>query len=380
MAYVLVIQRNAHLAGAVRLDQVNGREGKLAKAVLTAISNARRGSGEEREEEATAIQWTLWGKQAENAAEYLGKGSHVNIVGRVRNNNYRRRTAAPSTRWPSPARRSTTSTARHARRSTAIERHEFVADDGRPHEQPSRSGASGAADQPPRSGGAALASDSRSRRVHHASHPHSPPALRNSTRVLRSDRPLTEEQMRRHRAVDLRRRQARQPLRALHLHPDHRRPARPAQGRLRALHGRAGAEPHRRQDRIHQAHDPHAPCRPGQHQARGERDHPDQQPRRRELATRCWPACSASSAATAWSSATSSTTSASRTRATSRRGDRRRVPRARRLRGVDELGRRDEGAAARARGGAGLRDRGARAALRRTQRRASRRRRSPPSS
>ena len=29
-----------------------------------------------------------WGKQAENAAEYLGKGSHVNIVGRLRNNNY----------------------------------------------------------------------------------------------------------------------------------------------------------------------------------------------------------------------------------------------------------------------------------------------------
>ena len=55
---------------------------------LTAISNTRRGSGETREEESTAIQWTLWGKQAENAAEYLGKGSHVNIVGRLRNNNY----------------------------------------------------------------------------------------------------------------------------------------------------------------------------------------------------------------------------------------------------------------------------------------------------
>jgi single stranded DNA-binding protein len=53
-----------------------------------AISNTRRGSGEQREEESTAIQWTLWGKQAENAAEYLGKGSHVNIVGRLRNNNY----------------------------------------------------------------------------------------------------------------------------------------------------------------------------------------------------------------------------------------------------------------------------------------------------
>jgi single stranded DNA-binding protein len=88
MANVQVIQRHAHLAGAVKFEFVNGREGKLAKAVLTAISNSRRGSGEQREEEATAIQWTLWGKQAEHAAEYLGKGSHVNIVGRVRNNQY----------------------------------------------------------------------------------------------------------------------------------------------------------------------------------------------------------------------------------------------------------------------------------------------------
>jgi len=88
MANVQVSQRHAHLAGPVRLEFVNGREGKVAKAVLTAISNTRRGSGDSREEEATAIQWTLWGKQAENAGEYLGKGSHVNIVGRLRNNNY----------------------------------------------------------------------------------------------------------------------------------------------------------------------------------------------------------------------------------------------------------------------------------------------------
>ena len=88
MANVQVIQRHAHLAGTVRIEYVNGREGKVAKAVLTAISNTRRGSGDSREEESTAIQWTLWGKQAENAAEYLGKGSHVNIVGRLRNNNY----------------------------------------------------------------------------------------------------------------------------------------------------------------------------------------------------------------------------------------------------------------------------------------------------
>lgn len=91
MANVSVIQRHAHLAGAVRLEFVNGREGKIARAVLTAISNTRRAGrdgGDTREEESTAIQWTLWGKQAENAAEYLGKGSHVNIVGRLRNNNY----------------------------------------------------------------------------------------------------------------------------------------------------------------------------------------------------------------------------------------------------------------------------------------------------
>ena len=39
--------------------------GKVAKAVLTAISNTRRGSGDQRHEDATAIQWTLWGAQAE---------------------------------------------------------------------------------------------------------------------------------------------------------------------------------------------------------------------------------------------------------------------------------------------------------------------------
>jgi single stranded DNA-binding protein len=91
MAFVRVEQRNAHLAGEVQLGFVNGRDGQVAKAVLTAISNARRGGGnggDDRTEEATAIQWTLWGRQAENAAEYLGKGSHVNIVGRLRNNNY----------------------------------------------------------------------------------------------------------------------------------------------------------------------------------------------------------------------------------------------------------------------------------------------------
>jgi single-strand DNA-binding protein len=90
MAFVRVEQRNAHLAGAVRLITVEGRDGPVSKALLTAISNTRKGSGENRGEEATAIQWTLWGKQAEAAAQYPGKGSHVNVVGRVQNNNYER--------------------------------------------------------------------------------------------------------------------------------------------------------------------------------------------------------------------------------------------------------------------------------------------------
>ena len=88
MAFVRVEQRNARLASVVRIDHVNGRDGEVAKGTVTIISNTRRGSGEDRAEEATAIQWTLWGKQAENAAEYLGKGSRVNVVGRLQNNNY----------------------------------------------------------------------------------------------------------------------------------------------------------------------------------------------------------------------------------------------------------------------------------------------------
>ena len=88
MAFVRVEQRNARLASVVKVEFVKGRDGEVAKGTVTIISNTRRGSGDDKSEEATAIQWTLWGKQAENAAEYLGKGSRVNVVGRLRNNNY----------------------------------------------------------------------------------------------------------------------------------------------------------------------------------------------------------------------------------------------------------------------------------------------------
>ncbi|MBS3996471.1 MAG: single-stranded DNA-binding protein [Hydrogenophaga sp.] len=88
MAHVHIIQRNAHLASAVQLDHVKGHDGPIARAVLTAISNQYRGSGAERQQMTTAIRWTLWGPLAENAAAYLDKGSHVNLVGWVRNDIY----------------------------------------------------------------------------------------------------------------------------------------------------------------------------------------------------------------------------------------------------------------------------------------------------
>jgi single-stranded DNA-binding protein len=87
MSAILVIQRNAHLAGAVRLDTVQGRDGPVPRATFVAISNERRGL-EPRQDVPTAVRWTLWGRAAENAARYLGKGSHVNVVGTVRADAY----------------------------------------------------------------------------------------------------------------------------------------------------------------------------------------------------------------------------------------------------------------------------------------------------
>jgi single stranded DNA-binding protein len=88
MSFVRIEQRNARLAQAVKVETVKGREGEVTRGIVTIISNARHGAGPDRSEEATAIQWTLWGRQAENAAQYLGKGSRVNVIGRLRNDRY----------------------------------------------------------------------------------------------------------------------------------------------------------------------------------------------------------------------------------------------------------------------------------------------------
>jgi len=73
-------------AAEVKVEEIGTREGPLAKGTVVVISNGVRNG----ESEATAIRWTVWGKQAENAAKYLRKGSRVNVVGSLRNNNYDR--------------------------------------------------------------------------------------------------------------------------------------------------------------------------------------------------------------------------------------------------------------------------------------------------
>ena len=35
-----------------------------------------------------AIRWTVWGALAEHAAKYLGRGSHVNVIGHLHNHRY----------------------------------------------------------------------------------------------------------------------------------------------------------------------------------------------------------------------------------------------------------------------------------------------------
>jgi single-stranded DNA-binding protein len=84
MAYVRIEQRNGRLAADAELQFIKGRDGQLAKASMVVISNVVR-SGDS---EATSIRWTVWGRQAENAAKYLRKGSRVNVVGTLRNNHY----------------------------------------------------------------------------------------------------------------------------------------------------------------------------------------------------------------------------------------------------------------------------------------------------
>ena len=264
MAFVRVEQRNAHLASDITAGIRQRPRGQdLPRPSVTAISNtaaASRRQPQGRVEESTAIQWTLWGKQAENAAEYLGKGSHVNIVGRLRNNNYQRDgetvygmaftveeidyldskadadARRARRRWQ--RRRSGGSQGHRAEdQATACRsRCHALRDHTRAHRSLTRTG------------GRHVGHEAIDRRppietvnqyslaielgitFHEYIRPrHWRPVSPATPRVIRSgDQPVERRPDARRVAVHLRRGQARQPLRALHLHPDHRRAARPA--------------------------------------------------------------------------------------------------------------------------------------------------------
>ena len=261
----------------VRLVSVDGRDGPISKATLTAISNTRKGSGEQprrggdrdpvdavgqagRERRAVPGQGQPRQRRRPGAEQQLREGRRD----RLRHGLHRRGDRLPRHQGRG---RGAARQAGHRQRPTR--RRSRPSREGQPRE------GAGTCRKAPQLDEQATRSRSEHCRAERSRasplHPirrskepimYSTPTLATrfarSTRVLRTDVPLTEDQMRAAAPSDLRRRQAREPLRALHLHPDHRRPARPAQGGLRAVHGRAGREPHRGQDRVHQAHDPYS--------------------------------------------------------------------------------------------------------------------------
>jgi single-strand DNA-binding protein len=87
MSEVLVVQTDAHLAANVELTYVGDNSTPCAK--FTAISNrVYKDASGEKHEVPTRIRWTTFGPAAENHAKMLCKGSHVNVFGRVENNDY----------------------------------------------------------------------------------------------------------------------------------------------------------------------------------------------------------------------------------------------------------------------------------------------------
>jgi single-strand DNA-binding protein len=84
------IRQIGHLAAHPELTMVGEGENRIARASLLVISNKRykdKNSGEPKER-TTRVRWTLWRQQAENAVEYLRKGSHVAMKGRLENNDF----------------------------------------------------------------------------------------------------------------------------------------------------------------------------------------------------------------------------------------------------------------------------------------------------
>jgi single-strand DNA-binding protein len=84
------VRQIGHVAVAPRVQTIAVKGRSQTKAVLIVISNNRWLDDEgQRQERATSISWTLWGKAAVNAGGQLGIGSKVGISGTLESRRYR---------------------------------------------------------------------------------------------------------------------------------------------------------------------------------------------------------------------------------------------------------------------------------------------------
>ena len=77
------------LAGNLTRDiELRETPGGASVADAGLAVNDRRKQGDEWVDETSFIDLTLWGRTAENAAEYLSKGSHILIEGRLKQDSW----------------------------------------------------------------------------------------------------------------------------------------------------------------------------------------------------------------------------------------------------------------------------------------------------
>ncbi|MFI3166531.1 MAG: single-stranded DNA-binding protein [Bacillota bacterium] len=77
------------VTGIGRLTQDLSVEKKKTKTGDLAFCQMRLAFDNGKDKDPTFANMDLWGKQAENAAEYLEKGSRVSVRGAITNNNYK---------------------------------------------------------------------------------------------------------------------------------------------------------------------------------------------------------------------------------------------------------------------------------------------------
>jgi|TARA_R110000744_G_scaffold4455_1_gene16097 single-strand DNA-binding protein len=77
------------ITGRVTRDsELRQTPGGTSVTDVSVVSNRVWNKGTERQEEATFVDVTLWGKQAESLSQYLTKGRHIMVEGRLKLNSW----------------------------------------------------------------------------------------------------------------------------------------------------------------------------------------------------------------------------------------------------------------------------------------------------